>query len=69
MERLVRDNFINLPKPGQRARLNGFEAAALDAIAKREGVRVSEAIRLVIREGAKARNLWPIAQKEGVTNE
>lgn len=56
---MIRDNFINLPDPGARARVNEFEKIALDAIAKFEGMRVSEAIRLAIREAAKSRGVWP----------
>ena len=35
------------------------EKKALEAIAKRERLTTSEALRLIVREAAKARGVWP----------
>lgn len=53
-----------------RVKLSPFEKSILAAIAQKEAMNLSEAIRLLIREGAKQRGLWQtvmerIADEEG----
>ena len=55
-----RNTLIDIPPAGGRARVNAVEAAALQAIADYEAVTVSEAVRMLIREGALKRELWPL---------
>lgn len=59
-----RDEFVNLPYIGGRARVNEAEKRALEAIAQLEQVKISEAIRLVIREAAKIRGLWSLSEEQ-----
>jgi len=50
-ERLEKSVFLT-------ARAIPEEKKALEAIAKRERLTTSEALRLIVREAAKARGLW-----------
>jgi len=51
MEQLSKSEFL-------AARAIPEEKKALEAIAQRERLTTSEALRLVVREAAKARGLW-----------
>lgn len=51
MEQLSKSEFLT-------ARAIPEEKKALEAIAKRERLTTSEALRLIVREAAKARGLW-----------
>ena len=42
-----------------QVRVNPVELVALNLVAQREALNVSEALRLAIREAARVRNLWP----------
>jgi len=42
-----------------RARVTITEKAALAAIAEKEILNLSEAVRTLVREGAQRRGLWP----------
>ena len=42
-----------------QVRVNRAELVALNLVAQREALNVSEAMRLAIREAAALRNLWP----------
>jgi hypothetical protein len=46
------------------ARLTKFEKALLRRLQAREAMNEAEAIRLTIREAAKARGLWPESGEE-----
>lgn len=49
------------------ARILPEEKETLECIANTERLNLSESIRLVIREAAKARGLWPPQQAHGQT--
>ncbi len=46
------------------SRLSPFERELLRRLQERERLNVSEAIRLAIREAARARGLWPENREE-----
>lgn len=45
-----------------RARCDPKHTNALKALARAEGVKQSEALRLALREAVKRRGLWPVDQ-------
>ena len=42
-----------------RVRCTQLERAVVDALAHRDGIKYPEALRHLVREGAKAEGLWP----------
>jgi len=56
MEKFVRQRYP--------IRLSSQERELLEQIAAAEAVKPSEAVRLAIREAARARGLWPRVAKE-----
>lgn len=56
---IKRDEFINIPPAGTRARVGELERVGLELLAIHEGVNVSEAVRIALREACKSRGLWP----------
>jgi len=57
MQRTV---FINVPTRRLRtSRVNADERIALEQLAELERMKLSEALRLAIREACKSRGLWP----------
>jgi len=47
----------------RQIRCTPLERGAVDALAEREGISLADALRRLVREGAKSEGLWPNANR------